>query len=109
LKLASRSVLIAVLAVVPSIAYSQCSETRNLNECELALFETATILDGKNKEVTVLLNSCNAKLETRTATVIRSIVTPCPLLEKEEQPWGIYAATLATSLLIGLLSGLILR
>lgn len=109
MNIASKSALIAILASIPSTAESQCPETSQLNECELALFETATILDGQNKERVVLLDACHAKLKARTSTVIRTIVAPCPMLEEKEEPWGIYAATLATSILLGLLTGLMLR
>tara|TARA_Y100001938_G_scaffold142810_1_gene214657 strand:+ start:1876 stop:2205 length:330 start_codon:yes stop_codon:yes gene_type:complete len=109
MNLGHKSVLIAILASIPATAQAQCPPTEELNPCELALFETATILDGRNKEQEVLLDSCNAKLQARTSTVIKAIVQPCPILEKEEEPWLLYITTLTTSLLVGFITGLIMR
>ena len=105
----SKPALIAILAAIPSSSRAQCPETGQLNECELALYETATVLDGQNKESATLLNACHAKLLIRTSTSVRSIVAPCPMLEEKEEPWAIYAVTLTASIMIGFLSGLLMR
>lgn len=74
----SAAYLTAVIAALPSAALAQCPPESQLNECELALFETATILDSRNKESKVLLRTCEDKMEIRTSTVIREIILPCP-------------------------------
>tara|TARA_Y100000593_G_scaffold86609_1_gene165680 strand:- start:22564 stop:22893 length:330 start_codon:yes stop_codon:yes gene_type:complete len=109
MNIASRSALIAILASIPTTAHGQCPETAQLNECELALFETATILDGQNKERVILLDACRAKLKARTSTVIQTIIAPCPMIEEQEEPWAVYTVTFATSLLLGLITGLLLK
>ena len=99
--------LAAVLAALPSHVLAQCAPTAELNPCELALYETATELQKRRKTCGVMLNACQQKLETRTATVVKTLVKPCPPMPAPGNDWGVLVTTGAASLAIGLLLGLI--
>ena len=79
----TRLFLIAVLSALPSSVLAQCEERAHLNPCELALYESLVTLDGEKKQSEELLGACEAKLETRTTTVIRTLVEPCPVAEPQ--------------------------
>jgi len=99
--------LTAVLSALPASAIAQCPPEESLNECELALFETATILDGKNKESTVLLQTCKDKLRIRTSTVIRQVVKPCPenIPAQILSDWQLLLTSSLAGFALGILAG----
>lgn len=99
--------LAAILAALPSHVLAQCAPAAELNPCELALFETATELQKRRKTCGVMLNACQQKLETRTATVVKTLVKPCPPMPAPGNDWSVLVTTGAASLAIGLLLGLI--
>lgn len=99
--------LAAVLAALPSHVLAQCAPAAGLNPCELALYETATELQKRRKTCGVMLNACREKLETRTATVVKTLVEPCPPIPAPGNDWSVLVTTGAVSLAIGLLLGLI--
>lgn len=107
----SAAYLTAVLSALPASALAQCPPEENLNECELALFETATILDGKNKEAGILLQACEDKLKIRTSTVIRQVVKPCP--ENSPVPmlsdWQLLLTSGLAGFAVGILSGFLAK
>ena len=106
----TRPAIVAVLAAMPSNALGQCPESGQLNECELALFETATTLDGKQKETATMLGACQAKLSVRTSTVIREIVKPCPEIDKQSpSDWQLVLTTGLAGFVIGALAALLAR
>ena len=106
----TKPTIIAMLAAMPSNALSQCPQNGQLNECELALFETATILDGKQKETATILGACQAKLSVRTSTVIREIVKPCPEIDKQSpSDWQLVLTTGLAGFVIGALAALLAR
>lgn len=99
--------LAAILAALPSHVLAQCAPAAELNPCELALFETATELQKRRKTCGVMLNACQQKLETRTSTVVKTLVKPCPSMPAPGNDWSVLVTTGAASLAIGLLLGLI--
>jgi hypothetical protein len=99
--------LAAILAALPSHVLAQCAPAAELNPCELALFETATELQKRRKTCGVMLNACQQKLETRTSTVVKTLVKPCPPMPAPGNDWSVLVTTGAASLAIGLLLGLI--
>jgi len=99
--------LAAVLAALPSHVLAQCAPAAELNPCELALYETATELQKRRKTCGVMLNACQQKLETRTATVVKTLVKPCSPIPAPGNDWSVLVTTGAASLAIGLLLGLI--
>lgn len=99
--------LAAILAALPSHVLAQCAPAAELNPCELALYETATELQKRRKTCGVMLNACQQKLETRTATVVKTLVKPCPPMPAPGNDWSVLVTTGAASLAIGLLLGLI--
>ena len=104
----TKPAIIAILAAMPSNASGQCPESGQLNECELALFETATTLDGKQKETATMLGACQAKLSVRTSTVIREIVKPCPEIEEPAlNDWQLVLTTGLAGFVIGALAALL--
>lgn len=105
----SPAYLAALLAALPATAVAQCLPQEQLNECELALFETATILDGRNKECRVLLKTCEDKMTIRTSTVIREIVKPCPVSEPVLTDWQLVLTSGAAGLILGMLTAFLAR
>tara|TARA_R100000808_G_scaffold14529_1_gene34262 strand:- start:26048 stop:26374 length:327 start_codon:yes stop_codon:yes gene_type:complete len=103
----SAAYLTAVLSSLPADALGQCPEDGQLNECELALFETATILEGRNKECNVLLKACTDKMQIRTSTVIREIVKPCPEDKPKLNDWQLVLTTGLAGFVIGALAALL--
>ena len=99
--------LAAVLAALPGHVLAQCAPTAELNPCELALYETATELQKRRKTCAVMLNACQQKLETRTTTVVKTLVKPWPPIPAPGNDWNVLMTTGAASLAIGLLLGLI--
>lgn len=100
----TRVFLIAVLAALPSSALGQCEERAHLNPCELALYESLVTLDGEKKAADERLGACKAKLETRTATVIRTLVEPCPVPEPQNViTWAVITGL--SGIIAGLLFG----
>ena len=104
----STAFFVALLSALPVDVVAQCPENEELNECEMALFETVTYLDGKSKEGDVRLQLCKDKLRIRTSTVIREIVQPCPERDMSGH-WQLVLTSGAVGLLLGIIAGLFAR
>ena len=105
----SAAYLTAVLSTLPANAIAQCPPEESLNECELALFETATVLDGKNKETQVLLKTCEDKMVIRTSTVIRTLIRPESVPPPLLNDWQLVLTTGLAGFAIGILAGFFSR
>ena len=105
----SAAYLTAVLSALPASAIAQCPPEESLNECELALFETATILDGRNKEAQVLLKTCEDKMQIRTSTVIRTLVRPESVPPPLLNDWQLVLTSGLAGFAIGILAGFLSR
>ena len=106
----SQAFLIGVLSSLPSSAFAQCRESAVLNPCESALFDAATRLDAKHKTCLAELDGEKRKLKTRTSTVIREIVLPCPpaVVQTDEiDAVTLSTAVAAVSFALGLIAGLL--
>ena len=101
----SRGALIAIFAAIPADVAAQCAAT--LNPCEIALYESATILDAKQKKTNIKLTTCLAKLEARSSSVTAARVVPEIIEAKPEDPTS-WPAWIAASAGMGLLVGIIL-
>lgn len=99
----------AILSTLPANALGQCSEEDAKRPCVLRLFETAKILDGKNKVAQLKLGRCLAKLEVRTSTAISRFVVPDVTPDPGVSPSDWITITIgagAAGLIIGALFGI---
>ena len=108
----SLAALAALLAALPSsaLAQSACAGSRELTPCEVELYDVA----GTWEERALVLNqrwgACVEKLQTRTATVINSLVVTPPCLDREPAPgWLLLGGAGAAGLVIGVLLGVFLE
>ena len=70
--------IIALLAALPTKAFANACTARVMTACESELYQVGITWEGRAREERAKLVGCEAKLATRTATVVKTLTIPCP-------------------------------
>ena len=74
----STAFIIALLTLLPSKALANACTARVMTPCENELYQVGITWEGRAREERAKLVGCEAKLATRTATVVKTLTVPCP-------------------------------
>ena len=70
--------IIALLAALPTKTFANACTARVMTACESELYQVGITWEGRAREERAKLVGCEAKLATRTATVVKTLAIPCP-------------------------------
>ena len=78
-----------------------CPPTKQLNKCEKALKDAAIIWESRAEEARISFHGCLDKLQTRTATIVNTLVLPKQNEQDAQHPTHILLLGTTVSFVVG--------